>query len=576
MNSVLSNDAEARRFTWTDWLALAALTLLTVLVGQWQAASKSTMSENFLDGDAGVSLLVADVLVNGGKLYKNIAYPYGYLPACLHAFAAGLFGNSIATYLHYFLVLDVAAFTLLYLLARRIFRSWAAFLFVALVMLPEMIAPGVFYSGLINNVAYPLEPIFMLAIVLLWREPGWQDWRRALLIGLCLGAMQGVKFGTGLVFGASLAVVELLSWYQARFDAGMGRRLLRHNLVVLGGFLLMEGVWIAVTLANVPPAIARDVLWPFYVYKNYASYAGEFRYPRWLNLGYFVGVQMAPCVSAAASLWWLGARFFRRAGTASSTVGPPSIFSLTDPGNVDAILILLVYYLLANLFLFKNVWHYYVYVWILTLGGVYLVIQPRKIIRWAALALWAGNLALFARFNIHGPDPSLYPLTLDDGEQLWVKRERHAQITGLIDYLRAGYARVDGKNRPVVFYPLGGGYYPLFHLPHQGRPSWFMVGLIRPYDDPDMANLARSARWVVKDRKLGAPVSPDPAAWDNDPGGVSHIFDAPTRVEIASRLICEKFIAPDCYVFTQRQPGAGSTHPEVGEADSPHPGNSSP
>ena len=49
-----------------------------------------------------------------------------------------------------------------------------------------------------------------------------------------------------------------------------------------------------------------------------------------------------------------------------------------------------------------------------------------------------------------------------------------------------------------------------------------------------------------------------------------------SSAEIASQLVCEKFIAPDCYVFSQRQPGAGSTHPEVGEANAPPPDHPAP
>ena len=553
MNDAFPDHTQARRFTWTDWLALAALTLLTLGIWHWQAMSKSLLDSRFLDADEGISLLVADVLTHGGKLYKDIAYPYGYLPACLHALAARLFGNSIATYLRYFLVLDMAAFVLLYFLARIIFRSWAAFLFVGFVMLPEMIVPGAMCGGITSNAAYPLEPIFMLAIVLLWREPGRQELRRALLIGLCLGAMQGVKFGTGLMFGASLATVEMLCWCKAGFAAGTGRRLLRNNLAVLGGFLLMEGVWIAVTLASVPREIAQDVLWPLYMRQNYAVFTGLSRYPHWLSLNYFVGVQMVPCAGAAASCWWLGARGMRRGGAASTPVGPRSVFCLPDLGAADGILILLVYYLLAALFFFGNLWHYYVYAWILTLGGVYLVIQPRRMIRWAALALWAGNLLIFARANLHRPPRSLVAVRLDDGEQIWVSREQGAQITGTVDYLRAASARDGGKARPVVFYPTGAGFHPLFHLPHQGRPSCFMAGLLRPYDDPGMASLARSARWVVRDTPLGDPASSDPAIWDQKSNAGHHIFDASTRAEVASRLVCEKFIAPDCWIFSQRE-----------------------
>ena len=577
MRATLPNDAEVEsRFTRTDWLLLAALAVLTILYGQWQAQSKGVLDSRFLDADEGFSLLVADVLAHGGKLYKDIAYPYGYLPAWLHAGAASLLGNSIATYLHYFLALDVVAFSLLYAVVRKILRPWAAFLFVLLVVLPEMIAPGALCGGNISNAAYPLERGFTLLVVLLWRNPGRQDWRRALGIGLCLGTMQGIKFGTGLVLGASLACVELLCWCKAGFAAGFGRRLARNNLAVLGGFLLMEGTWIAVTLANVPGAIAHDVLWPLYMSGNYASYPVDVRYPRWGNLGYFVGIQMVPCVGAAASLWWLGARVFRRRDPASATASPSSLFSGTTLGRADGILILPVFYLLASLVLFKLLMHYYLFAWILALGGVYLLIQRRRIIRWAALALWAGNLALLARANVHGPAPSLVPVTLDDGEQLWVEREQRAQITGVVDYLRQASAR-DGVNaRPVVFYPVGGGYYPLFHLPHRGRPSWFEVGLLRPYDDPDMENLTRTARWVVREPRLGGTASPHPSAWDRNPGGVTHIFDAPTRAEIDAQLVSEKFIAPDCWIFSQHATGAQSTRAEVGGTDAAQPEHSLP
>ncbi|MCS6977484.1 MAG: hypothetical protein NZM31_10820, partial [Gemmatales bacterium] len=68
---------------WTTFLSTATLIL----------RPDRLFTADFLFGDHGVNLLVADTILTGGKLYEDVAYPYGWMPAYLYAGAAGLFGN---------------------------------------------------------------------------------------------------------------------------------------------------------------------------------------------------------------------------------------------------------------------------------------------------------------------------------------------------------------------------------------------------------------------------------------------------------------------------------------------------
>ena len=543
----MSSLAAARaRFRGLDWVFLLLVMLLTALFVHWRSTQEILSSDNFLHEDESVGMLVTDVLLHGGTLYKDIAYPYGYIPAYLHVAAARAFGHTVATYLGVFLPISVAVLGMLYVLLRRVLRPWTAFLFTAGVMIPQTISPGAMNGDGISNLAYPLEKIPLVAVALLWREPRRQLWWRALLLGICLGGMQGIKFGTGIVLGMALALVELFSWYRSGADIETGRIVLRNNLAVLGGFLLVQSVWVGLALASLPRAIAHDVLWPTYMYANYAAFKNQ-HYPGWYGRDFFVCVEMIPLLGIVGSLWWLGKRLSRR-----RTPVPPA------PGAVElqnggGILILLVFYVLASFILFKGNWHFFSFAWVPVLGGVYLLLQPVRAVRRAVVVLWGAGLGRFLLIYFLPATPLLFPVQLDDGERLWVSAASRHEITNVLAAARAPMPAGPGAGKmpPVVFYPLGAGYHVFFHVPRQGRNTWYAPGLVRPYDEARIAELARTARWVVRPyHPPEGPITPDPATWDRTDYLQRFTFDGPLRGEIQSRLRLEREIDGTSWVFS--------------------------
>ena len=528
-----------------DLVLAASLALLSLFFTQGRAASHALLSDKFLFSDEGIGFLVTDVLLRGGTLYKEIAYPYGYLPAYAHAAAAWVGGNTVATYLHYCEAMSAGVLVLVYALLRKVLRPWPAFLVGAVVILPQVITPGGMEGDFISNAAYPLEKTLLLAVALLWREPAHQSWPRACLLGACLGTLQGVKFGTGLMAGAALAVVELICWHRAGFGFATVRVRLRNNLAVLGGFLLLQGLWIAVTLASLPPRLARDTLWPVYVLKNYQE-AGALRYPHWQNLGLFLGVQMVPLLGAAGSLWWLGRWCLRRRAAGS----PGTATGAAAADGTGGILLLVMFYLLSCFVFLKGARHFNLSPWVLSLGGVYLLPQPWRAARWGAAGVWLLAAALYSGVGSSHPAPPTVPLALDDGEQLWVSEPERREINTLVAALRAPTAPGEpGADAPVVFYPLGAGLYPFFHLPERGRPSWYAPGLVQPYDLAGTQALARSARWVVLTPGPVEKLTADPDEWDRRCGVLGHTLDPAMRDDVRAQLQGTQEIDPACWIF---------------------------
>src|SRR5690242_6525015 len=80
---------------------------------------ESTLNAAYLFQDEGLNLLVADVVNGGGRLYRDLAYPYGPIPAYLHAAVARAFGNTPIAYLSFLIAVSALNVALAYALMRR-------------------------------------------------------------------------------------------------------------------------------------------------------------------------------------------------------------------------------------------------------------------------------------------------------------------------------------------------------------------------------------------------------------------------------------------------------------------------
>src|SRR3954470_879561 len=104
-----------------DAACCGAVVAVAVLIGEAGIFLRPDLSRTagFLYGDPGYTLLVAREVLNGARLYTDIAYQYGFAPVYLYSGFAALFGNTPLSFLHFLLLCSVVTLVLFYALARR-------------------------------------------------------------------------------------------------------------------------------------------------------------------------------------------------------------------------------------------------------------------------------------------------------------------------------------------------------------------------------------------------------------------------------------------------------------------------
>ena len=508
---------------------------LTLVFVELKLAQKASYSSSFLIGEESQNFIVADRLLSGGLLYRDTASPYGYIPAYSYALLARVFRNRIATYYSYFKFLDSIIVLLLYGLSRRVLSPLAAFLWTLFAFIPQVIAPS-----------FPLEKILLLSAALLWKGPLHQGWTNSVLIGICLGLLQGVKFGGGVVAGLAIALIEFLFLFKRGFSKAAWMTFFKTGAAILLGFSIVEVVWIILAYLTLPFFIAHDVIWPSYMLKNYAGFASTVRWPRWIGVRYFLGVQAVPLLGLAGACW-LARDQFRSRSVSSARA---SDFSMNGTAYLGGVLFLPLFYVLGCLVYFKQFWHFNLYSWTLVIGACFLLIQRVRVIGLVTVIICILSFAAFVRASLLKPDdPSLVRLALANGEQLWVTGPEYLRFRGVLNTVN------DSSNAqtalPVVFYPIGAGFHTFFNIPQEGRSYYFAPGLIRPYDSRELISLAEhAAYWVVFLTSPSNSLSNDPADWNDKGGFAVQALDETTRTEIMKHMSNPRKIDSQCWIFS--------------------------
>ena len=519
---------------------------LTLVFVELKLAQKASYSSSFLIGEESQNFIVADRLLSGGLLYRDTASPYGYIPAYSYALLARVFRNRIATYYSYFKFLDSIIVLLLYGLSRRVLSPLAAFLWTLFAFIPQVIAPGSPSGGLVISPSFPLEKILLLSAALLWKGPLHQGWTNSVLIGICLGLLQGVKFGGGVVAGLAIALIEFLFLFKRGFSKAAWMTFFKTGAAILLGFSIVEVVWIILAYLTLPFFIAHDVIWPSYMLKNYAGFASTVRWPRWIGVRYFLGVQAVPLLGLAGACW-LARDQFRSRSVSSARA---SDFSMNGTAYLGGVLFLPLFYVLGCLVYFKQFWHFNLYSWTLVIGACFLLIQRVRVIGLVTVIICILSFAAFVRASLLKPDdPSLVRLALANGEQLWVTGPEYLRFRGVLNTVN------DSSNAqtalPVVFYPIGAGFHTFFNIPQEGRSYYFAPGLIRPYDSRELISLAEhAAYWVVFLTSPSNSLSNDPAEWNDKGGFAVQALDETTRTEIMKHMSNPRKIDSQCWIFS--------------------------
>src|SRR2546422_10572665 len=122
------------------WEAGLVLALVAVALGL--AVAATLIRASFLFDDAGHNLLIAQTLLGGGTLYRDIFSQYGPIPAYVHAAVAALFGNTPRVSVHLVALASSVNVGLAYLLVRRAAGVHVALFVSAAGLLPLGLIPG--------------------------------------------------------------------------------------------------------------------------------------------------------------------------------------------------------------------------------------------------------------------------------------------------------------------------------------------------------------------------------------------------------------------------------------------------
>lgn len=490
-----------------DLAALAILLLGSLALGLTALARRPDLYANgsFLFGDHSLNLLVADRLLAGETLYQDVASPYGPLPAYAYAAWAVLFGSSVASFNAFLLAVSLLNLGLVYLLLRRFAAPGVSLLVAGVGMVPSLLVPGSLLGGYTVSTYLPVERLFLILTALAWCPPPGRSPARAARIGVVLGLWQGVKFGGAFFAGAAVLLVDLLALHARPGGERDWVGWFRSLLVTLAAFLAVQAAWVGYAFLALSPQVALDFLWPSYALETYSAWVadGE-RWPSWQGWSLFLGQYLSPVVGALAGVAALG-WYLRRAGELPGGDAGREVRGL-------ALLLPLVFYLIASFAYFRQVYHFLQFAWVLVIPAAWLAQRSGARTRAALALLFLPCFALNLKaVLLNSPDSGMRPVRAPSGETLWMAPQLEADMQALLHTLRPPGG---GTERPeAVFLPIGAGMQHFYGVPVRLRQPWALPGFIRPYDEQEYLGSLRRARAVVLLRQPGQdPSGADPCA----------------------------------------------------------------
>jgi hypothetical protein len=463
-----------------DALACGVLIAVAAAIGEAGIFLRPDLSRTagFLFGDAGHALLVVREVLHGARLYADVAYLYGFLPVYLYAGVAAIFGNTPLVYLQFLLACSAINLALFYALARRAAGPGLAFAVTLLGALPVLLVPGALLGGYLNSYYVPFERGLMIAAALAWQPPSRRTGWRAAALGACLGLMQTVRFGPAIVLAAAIVLIDAVVHTAERRPIREGLAAEAH---MLGVAAAIEAGRVAGAFALLPKPIAMDVVWPAYILN---AFAGAARYPGWYGWAMGIGQYFNPLASIAltcAGIAWLAR-------------------SRRLPDEDAAELILPVFFAGGVCGLFRSEFHYYQAAWMLTPGALP-ALRRWPATRVLAAAIWLPPFALVATLPLRPPPLPIATIAVADGWRLTVPADLAPRIDGLVRALR-------GTRERVVLYPGLSGFNVALGLPLVSRHSFFIPGVVRPYEADSLARDFAQAETLV--------ICRDKAAWTAD------------------------------------------------------------
>ncbi len=343
---------------------------------------------DFLFQDVGHNLLVADRLLAGQSLYRDVFYPYGPLSAYIYAATAFLFDNTPTTYLALLAAISGVNTCLAYILVRRAAGLTTAIV-VSIGLLALLPIPGAIAGGFTVSPHLVLERTLLLVVALCW-APTSRTRRVSVMLGATLGVWQGVKFGGALPAGAAIVLLDTLSVLALGLSKSRLRAMMGSWLWIFAAFVAIELVWVFLALRSDPPALALDTVFPLYIFRVYSVVVTpDIRWPLWAGWRLAVGQYLLPLSAGAVAVVgffnWL--RSLRR-GTHAESDGQATGGGIFVP---------LLFFAISTFTYFRHVYHFQQFLWALVPAAAWQLQRVAPMARTAALLAWAPGLLIVLR-----------------------------------------------------------------------------------------------------------------------------------------------------------------------------------
>jgi hypothetical protein len=489
------------------WVMLALGVLFVVLVTWvpgWLVPVLPQQSQSVaMERDLAHALFAADRVLAGEQPHRDFFWHYGLLP--LHTFALfckALGGVSLEAYQWHERIWGLLAAVLsLALMIRVAGRFWGS--------LAWLLTGFGWCAG--GQIYMSYERCALLAIGLCWQPPDRRARRVPWLVGMILGLMQFIKFGTAFLAGVSWLLIDMTSLLQTRAFHSEKRRWLWQLLQIFVAFFLIQGLQIAHAFASLPSEMAKETLLPLVHLQWYASYVDDsIRWPQFINWNYFLGFQMPLLIGLLGIFVVLVVSLLP---IQTSTIGR----------KLPAALLGFIY-TIGVFVSFKHVYNMIGYGWLVAPGiAALLAMLPHRWLQVTLVLLLLPSGALLplgASRILAGtqsrPGPELTAVEFPNGQKLWLtqgEREGYQSVFEALAQHSTGASQTVGGLEGYVFIPMGSGMHFFGRLPMACRHSWFFPGTIRPFERDSVLNQMLRARAVVVHLapEVGATATLDPS-----------------------------------------------------------------
>lgn len=419
----------------------------------------------FILYDQGSYLYAVERLNHGEVLYRDLNWQYGPLAAGWYWLWAQVGGNTPLTLVLASTALMAAAWWLLTGPTREVMGARMGTGWALLGLLPIMSPVGIMA---LNGPHGALEMLLLAGLAwLLARCPGRH--KRALVMGLVLGALQWVRFGPhvvaflvlGLLQGGGLRA-EVPAWreWAHRMAGWLWRVLLGYAVIWLALLFYYRSV--------LPWAGVIEQLWPSHMVAHYAATYVR-RWPEWPEAAEFFRVWVPVlCGVAGAAAWF---RLTHKSGL--TAVPSPMVMAGLAFGPL--------YWIIGGLFLFKNDYALLGHLWLVWPGaavawglawprwriGLIVLLLPALAMQWAGLrAVWQAEKAWQAE-----------PMVLPNGQRLWFRAAEARRFAALGEALGG-----ETRGKRLVVFLAGGGVHHFYGTQRVGRHWWYLPEFVRPWE----------------------------------------------------------------------------------------------